>query len=162
MMLAMRTIRNGAILVAAGMLLTALPSPATDTLPTSDELVVVTSGDLPAMSNVSASALARRAVLRAFLKQHPNYEFKPFVMPKIQGHAFDTGPLMGISSGNPPHAIYVNFRQSATYINHGFLEPLEVLLARVLSADERVRQSAAGAFLADPSQVEIDAARDSI
>ncbi|HCV24943.1 MAG TPA: hypothetical protein DGN59_15915, partial [Candidatus Latescibacteria bacterium] len=61
----MRTIRNGAILVAAGMLLTALPSPATDTLPTSDELVVVTSGDLPAMSNVSASALARRAVLRA-------------------------------------------------------------------------------------------------
>ncbi len=162
MMLAMRTIRNEAILVAAGMLLTALPSLATDTLPSSDELVVVISDDLPAASNVSASALARRAVLRAFLKQHPNYEFKPFVMPKIQGHAFDTGPLMGISSGNPPHAIYVNFRQSATYINHGFLEPLEVLLARVLSTDERVRQSAKGAFLADPSQVEIDAARDSI
>ncbi|MBT4608963.1 MAG: hypothetical protein HOC05_02905, partial [Gemmatimonadetes bacterium] len=122
----MRTIRNVAILVVASMLLTASPSPATATPSAPEQRVVVTSGDLPPVSNVAASALARRAVLRAFLKQHPNYEFKPFVMPKIQGHAMDTGPLMGISSGNPPHAIYVNFRQSSTYINHGFLEPLEM------------------------------------
>ncbi|MBT3343052.1 MAG: extracellular solute-binding protein [Gemmatimonadetes bacterium] len=127
------------------------------------EPVVVISGDLPAVNNVSAGALAQRAVLRAFLRDHPDYVFKPFAMPKIQGHAMDTGPLMGISSGNPPHAIYVNFRQSSSYMNHGFLEPLEVLLARVLSPNEGVRQSTPdGEWLTEPSLAEIEAARDAI
>ena len=128
-----------------------------------DEMVVVRSGDLPKVDNVSAGALAQRAVLRAFLEQHPNYSIQPFAMPKIEGHAMDTGPLMGIASGNPPHAIYVNFRQSSSYINHGFLEPLETLVARVLSDDERLRQfDENGQWLAEPSVNQIDRARQAI
>lgn len=115
----MSTYLLGALL---GICLISRPGVATS----DEEPVVVISGDLPAVNNVSAGALAQRAVLRAFLRDHPNYVFKPFAMPKIQGHAMDTGPLMGISSGNPPHAIYVNFRQSSSYTNHGFLYPLLV------------------------------------
>ena len=127
------------------------------------QTVTIRAGNLPAVSNASAGALAERAVLRAFLQEHPEYQIEPFAMPKIEGHAMDTGPLMGIASGNPPHAIYVNFRQSSSYINHGFLEPLEILLARVLSADEKVRQASAdGHWLADPTAAEIDAARETI
>ena len=39
-----------------------------------DEMVVVRSGDLPKVDNVSAGALAQRAVLRAFLEQHPKLD----------------------------------------------------------------------------------------
>jgi len=91
-------------LLAAGLLLCTSPAVAVDELPDSGE-EVLDSGDLPLPDNVRAGALAQRVVLRAFLYKHPNYVFKPFVMPRIQGQAMDTAPLMGISSGNPPHAI---------------------------------------------------------
>jgi hypothetical protein len=82
-------------LLAAGLLLCTSPAVAVDELPDSGE-EVLDSGDLPLPDNVRAGAL---------LYKHPNYVFKPFVMPRIQGQAMDTAPLMGISSGNPPHAI---------------------------------------------------------
>ncbi|MBT5060401.1 MAG: extracellular solute-binding protein [Gemmatimonadetes bacterium] len=158
-------------LLALSLLLVTTPTAAVDKLPDSgdeivasgEEIVVVRSGDLPLPDNVSAGALAQRAVLRAFLHKHPNYVFKPFVMPRIQGQAMDTAPLMGISSGNPPHAIYVNFRQSSTYISHGFLEPLETLLARLLSDNERVRQwTEDDEWIADPTAAEVETALQAI
>lgn len=69
----------------------------------------------------------------------------------------DTTPLMGISASNPPHAIYVNFRQSSTYIGHGFLEPLEILLSRILSDNERgSRWTKDDEWIADPTAAEVD------
>jgi ABC-type sugar transport system permease subunit/ABC-type glycerol-3-phosphate transport system substrate-binding protein len=131
--------------------------------PEPDKVVKFTSGILPNPITQDASAKAERAVVRAFLKTHPNYQIKPFTMPTIQGSAMDTGVLMGIAAGNPPHAIYVNFRQSATYINHGFLEPLEILLARVKSDNPRCRQTDENDnWLADPTEEEIARWRDAI
>jgi len=128
-----------------------------------DEPVLLRADGLPTVTSTAALANAQRAVLRAFLRDHPNYRIEPFMMPGIQGQEMDTRPLMGIASGNPPHAIYVNFRQSSSYINHGFLEPLEVLLARVLAADERQRQADAdGRWLADPDSAQIEAALQAI
>ncbi|WP_309397719.1 extracellular solute-binding protein [Cerasicoccus maritimus] len=77
-------------------------------------------------------------------------------MPKVAGSAMDIGPLMAIAAGIPPHGIYVNFRQSSTYVEQGFLEPLETLLARILSSNEQVRKwDAHNQWLADPSKQEI-------
>lgn len=133
------------------------------TAATANEPVVVRAANLPAVNNTSAIANAQRAVLRAFLRDHPDYQIEPFAMPAIEGHVMDTGPLMGIASGNPPHAIYVNFRQSSSYINHGFLEPLEVLLARVLADDERLRQwDEQDRWVADPDSVQTAAALQTI
>jgi len=109
----------------------------------------------------SVTAKAQRELLRVFLSDHPEYEVEPFFMPAVLGgqELADTGPLMAIAAGMPPHAIYVNFRQSSTYLSQGFLEPLEVLLARVLSDDERLRETdASGHWLADPSPGEVDRA----
>jgi hypothetical protein len=63
-----------------------------------------------------------------------------------------------------PHVIRVNFRQSSTYLQQGFLDPLEPLLARVLSTDPRERQLDADGkkWLADPSPSEIHAALELI
>ena len=42
----------------------------------------------------------------------------------------DAGPLMAIAGGVSPDVIYVNFRQSDTYIQNDFLFPLDEFLAQ--------------------------------
>lgn len=124
-----------------------------------DQPVSFRAQGLPPPSRVDAPALAARAVLRAFLEQHPNYQIEPFVMPSIGGDQMDSGPLMAIAAGFPPHAIYVNFRQSSSYIAHDFLSPLEILLARLNSTDPRTRKTDdSGKWLADPSDAEVSTA----
>ncbi len=115
--------------------------------------------DIPSPSATNVSALASRAVVRVFSEQWPNYQVEPFVMPSVGGSAMDSGPLMAIAAGIPPHGIYVNFRQSSTYLTQGFLEPIEVLLARVLSQREDVREIVAGdRWKADPDEAEVASA----
>lgn len=111
---------------------------------------------LPYPSSTDVGSMAARRVLRAFRKKYPQYKIKAFAMPTIQGSSMDTGPLMAIAAGMPPNAIYVNFRQSSTYIEHGFLAPMEVLLARVLSHNPAERHTnAQGHWLANPTPKEI-------
>ena len=43
----------------------------------------------------------------------------------IEGMSMDSGPLMAIAGGVAPDILYVNFRQSDTYIQEGFLYPLD-------------------------------------
>lgn len=113
--------------------------------------------NLPKPTQTDAGSLASRAVVRAFLAQNPQYEITPQKMPSIQGTDMETGTLMGIASGNPPHGIYVNFRQSSNYINHGFLAPMEILLARLKSDNPKARQvDEEGNWLADPSPEEVE------
>lgn len=43
----------------------------------------------------------------------------------ISGMGSDSGPLMAIAGGVAPDILYVNFRQADTYIQEGFLYPLD-------------------------------------
>ena len=116
---------------------------------------------MPNPGDASVEALARRAVNKAFLDEHPDYDIQPFSMPLIEGT--ESSQLMAIAAGVPPHLMYVNFRLSSTYLSQGFLEPLEILLARVRSEDERVRQcDDDGQWLANPSRQEVEAALEAI
>ena len=120
---------------------------------TSDPRVSFRAQGLPEPRSVDPSSLATRELVRVFQERHSDIAIEAFGMPQVHGEAMDSGPLMAIAAGVPPHAIYVNFRQSSTYIEQGFLEPLEPLLARVLSDDDRLRQTdAEGNWLADPSE----------
>jgi len=127
------------------------------------EKVEFTSMNLPSPISQGADATAARRVFRTFISDRPHYEMKAFQMPSVEGAAMDSAPLMGIAAGQPPHVIYVNFRQSSSYVNHGFLAPMEVLLARLQSDNERVRQTdEAGQWLVDPTAEEIEAAKEKI
>lgn len=127
------------------------------------ETVKIVVDHLPLPTDTSVSAVAARRVLQAFLAETPDIQVEAFVMPEIEKAAMDVAPLMGIASGQPPHAIYVNFHLSSSFINHGFLDPLEVLLARVLSNDQRVRQAdKQGRWLADPGAAEVAAALEQL
>ena len=130
-----------------------------DTSPKQEQQnVSIRAQGVPEATNVSVPSRAKKAVLRAFLAEHPHIQIEPFMMPKVGGStgSMDSGPLMAIAAGIPPHAIYVNFRQSSTYMSQGFLQPLEVLLARMLSDNPQVRQAdKRGDWLADPSGAEV-------
>ncbi|MCC6238988.1 MAG: extracellular solute-binding protein [Phycisphaerales bacterium] len=104
------------------------------------EKISFRSQDQPDPRSTGVTAIASRALLREYLKTHPNVDIQPFVMPVIGGSAMDSGPLMAIAAGIPPHVIYVNFRMSSTYLAQGFLQPTEILLARILSDNPKVRQ----------------------
>lgn len=52
-------------------------------------------------------------------------ELKQFSGITIEGMGMDSRPLMAIAGGVSPDILYVNFRQSDTYIQEGFLYPLD-------------------------------------
>ncbi len=84
-------------------------------------------------------------------------------MPSIAGSRNETATLMGIASGQPPNQMYVNFRASSTYLNNGFLAPMQVLLARLESDNPDTRRTdRQGNWLADPSPEEIERALEMI
>lgn len=125
--------------------------------------VVISAMDLPDPADVRVTALAARAVLQAFYAEYPGIRIEPFAMPEVGGSAMDSGPLLAIAAGMPPDAIYVNFRQSSTYLAQGFLQPLEPLLARVLSDSPDLRRvDAQGDWLTEPSDAEVAAALEQI
>lgn len=114
--------------------------------------------DLPTPRQTGSTAVVGRMMVRNFLARNPEYRLEPFQMLEVTG-SMDEGPLKAIATGQPPHGIYVNFRQSSTYVNHGFLAPLEVLLARIRSDNPKVRQAdEQGNWLADPDEEEIEKA----
>jgi multiple sugar transport system permease protein len=142
--------RTVTALLSAGMVLAAvLATPAEP-----PARVHIRAESLPPAGDAGVGALARRTVHKAFLDEHPNFDIEPFRMPDIQG--MESATLTSVAAGVPPHIMYVNVRLSSTYLAQGFLEPLEVLLARKLSADERVRRTdGRGRWLADPQPEDI-------
>ncbi|MBT4822209.1 MAG: extracellular solute-binding protein, partial [Lentisphaerae bacterium] len=52
-------------------------------------------------------------------------ELQQFSGITVEGMGMDSRPLMAIAGGVAPDILYVNFRQSDTYIQEGFLYPLD-------------------------------------
>ncbi len=124
-----------------------------------EDRVEVRMQTLPGPTQIDVGAQANRQIVREFSALYPQYRLTPFVFPEIEGMAMDQGPLMSIATGVPPHGIYVNFRQSSSYINHGFLTPLEILLARVKSDNPQTRETDSdGNWVADPTEQEVEEA----
>ena len=66
------------------------------------------------------------AIADEFRARHPNVELLPFEGLDVEGvGTMDSGPLMAMAGGVAPEVLYVNFRQSETYISQSFLHPLD-------------------------------------
>ena len=95
---------------------------------------------LPRPEDTSIQARSMRAVVRAFEARHPRIRLcspTGLVIPEMS--AMDTQPLMAIAGGVSPDVIYVNFRQSDTYIREGFLYPLDRWMADVSETEQTER-----------------------
>lgn len=69
--------------------------------------------------------IAQMKIQRTFQERNPNISLVPATGLNIPGRAMDTTPLMQIAGDISPAVIYVNFRQSDTYIRSRFLYPLD-------------------------------------
>lgn len=68
--------------------------------------------------------------LALFQERHPNVRLAPATGLQIPGRTMDVVPLMQIAGDVSPDVIYVNFRQSDTYIQNRFLYPLDRYLEK--------------------------------
>ncbi|MDD4873268.1 MAG: extracellular solute-binding protein, partial [Kiritimatiellae bacterium] len=81
---------------------------------------------LPRPEDTGIDARCQRKVINAFQNKYPYIKLSaPTGIEIPEMSAMDTKPLMAIAGGVSPDVIYVNFRQSDTYIQEGFLYPLD-------------------------------------
>ncbi|MDD2332360.1 MAG: extracellular solute-binding protein, partial [Candidatus Cloacimonetes bacterium] len=86
--------------------------------------------ELPDSRKTDAYNKANAAVVAAFRERFPEIELRTFSGIRIEGMDLDSGPLLAIAGGVAPDILYVNFRQSDTYIQNNLLYPLDGFLAR--------------------------------
>jgi ABC-type sugar transport system permease subunit len=79
--------------------------------------------------------LSTMRIVEAFKDRYPYVALEPSTGLTIPGRAMDYTPLMQIAGEIPPDAMYVNFRQSDTYIRNKFLYPLDKYIERMLGKD---------------------------
>ena len=96
-----------------------------------EEPVTLKLFEMPDPKSADPFNQADLAVIRAFQEKYPYIDLKPFSGITIQGISMDSGPLLAIAGGNSPDIIYVNFRQSDTYIQQGFLAPMDEYLKNI-------------------------------
>lgn len=80
---------------------------------------------LPTPEQVDILSQSNMVVLETFKRYYPWINVSGFQGVAIQGLGGDAAPLMAIAGGISPDVIGVNFRQSDSYIQQGFLYPLD-------------------------------------
>jgi len=113
----------GTVLLVLALLAALLPAGA---LAASGQITVKVY-QLPAPGDPNIMFRAQRAVVDDFLLKPENahVELIPFTGLRAQGLSMEVGPLMAIAGGVAPDILYVNFRKSDSYIQEGFLYPLD-------------------------------------
>lgn len=86
---------------------------------------------LPDPKSNEAFNRADMAVVEAFKQKYPEIELRSYSGIELENMELDAGPLMAIAGGVSPDIIYVNFRQSATYIENDFLYPLDEFIENI-------------------------------
>jgi ABC-type sugar transport system permease subunit/ABC-type glycerol-3-phosphate transport system substrate-binding protein len=92
--------------------------------------VTITLHQLPRQDVRTVEDRANLAVMERFLALHPNIDVQGFQGVTAPGISMDSGPLLAMAGGVAPDVLYVNFRQSDSYISQGFLAPLDDYVKR--------------------------------
>jgi len=80
---------------------------------------------LPDKNATDPNARANRAIVDAFEKTHPGIRLESAQGLQIGGPGAESNLLLAFAGGTAPDVVYVNFRSSASYIQQGFLIPLD-------------------------------------
>lgn len=121
-------------MIPAALLGPAQPAQAADG---PQEVIELRAWGVPDTSKATVDSLASLAIIDAFQKEYPY--IRPVSTTGLQlpgGRTMDVIPLMQIAGEIPPEVIYVNFRQSDTYIRQKFLYPLDKYVERDLLGQE--------------------------
>jgi len=113
--------RKGLLLA---MTLAAAAARASDSPPPPQPLILRAWG-VPDLTRPDVDTLAKLAILEAFERKFPHIRPVSDVGLQIPSLTLDVAPLMQIAGDIPAHVMYVNFRQSDTFISNKFLYPLD-------------------------------------
>jgi multiple sugar transport system permease protein len=102
---------------------------------TGDNRIVLRAWGVPTGSGASPDALATLETLAAFQQKFPHVKPISSAGLMIPGRTMDITPLMQIAGDIAADVMYVNFRQSDTYIRSKFLYPLDRYMERMVGAD---------------------------
>ena len=80
---------------------------------------------LPDKNATDPNSRANRAIVEAFEHSHPGIRLESAQGLQIGGPAAESNLLLAFAGGTAPDVVYVNFRSSASYIQQGFLIPLD-------------------------------------
>lgn len=94
---------------------------------------------LPDKNATDPRSRADRTIVDAFERAHPDIQLQAAQGPQIGGPAAEASLPLAFAGGTAPDVVYVNFRNSATYISQGFMMPLDDYLKRDPEALTRVR-----------------------
>ena len=85
---------------------------------------------LPDKNATDPKSRADRAIVDAFERAHPEIRLESAQGLQIGGPAAESNLLLAFAGGTAPDVVYVNFRTSASYVQQGFLMPLDDYLKR--------------------------------
>jgi ABC-type sugar transport system permease subunit/ABC-type glycerol-3-phosphate transport system substrate-binding protein len=85
---------------------------------------------LPDKNATDPQGRANRAIVDAFERAHPDIHLESAQGLQIGGPGAESNLLLAFAGGTAPDVVYVNFRSSASYIQQGFLLPLDEELKR--------------------------------
>ena len=102
------------------------------------ETVTIRVFGLPDLNNPGIKSKIAKAILDAFHKQYPYIKVKSATGLQIEGRGMDIVPLMQIAGDIAPDVLYVNFRQSDTYIQQEFLYPLDEYVKKLSKEELKV------------------------
>ena len=85
---------------------------------------------LPDKNATDPKSHADRAIVDAFERAHPDIRLASAQGLQIGGSAAESNLLLAFAGGTAPDVVYVNFRNSASYAQQGFLLPLDDDLKR--------------------------------
>ena len=97
--------------------------------------IVLRAWGVPLPGNFSAVGMADLQMLEAFQRKFPHIKPVPIHGLNIPQREMDSLPLMQIAGDIAPDTLYVNFRQSDTYIRNRFLYPLDKYFESMLDVD---------------------------
>lgn len=95
----------------------------------------VSSAVLPATGSTSTQELAKREIIRQFEAKYPHVRLTSTEGLRIPGQDNEITVMMQIAAEIAPDVLYVNFRNSDSYVQQGFLRPLDDFLAEISKPD---------------------------
>jgi multiple sugar transport system permease protein len=106
-----------------------------------DQKIVLNMWDIP-LSNISDPYYrAERAVHEEFLRRHPEIETRMTRGIHVEGPARESAFYMAMAGGTAPDVFRINMRSIGSYIDMGFVRPLDDFVAAWPDAQSRIRDA---------------------
>ena len=105
--------------------------------PVRKDMIELKAWGVPSDGSSGPDGEASTKIVQEFQKRHPDIRLVPALGMDIPGRGMDTVPLMQIAGDISPAVLYVNFRQSSTYISQKFLYPVDKYLEKEAGTDVR-------------------------